>query len=349
MDAAPYIHEEFIDKTLRLLALDAAYRVMPMWENVEVSQDGLKEIMRLAHLYAHDEIEYEQLQERLLEKPHPTVLKDKASRHLLAALDAKDCALLTASYNLISALEKAHETMSDHHGCIARSSAYEFKGDQRHALREAWDKGGSISFGAVYGVTSKHVLAAAEAEVWHVCLTIAEELLGFIGYDNVGINEKDMKDFLFEALESAGKDIAYDVIHKGARQTIEAVQPAESFEEANEIARKSTQSFFIKSCERPDLYEQLAIGRVAIAAACHDFDEQETLALCHTLHYLHEGSFYKFHPINAKANMIAEQVALNVRKQIGIEQLAYAAASSYARKCEESIQADVLGRLLSDA
>ncbi|BDQ38867.1 hypothetical protein SYK_32270 [Pseudodesulfovibrio nedwellii] len=349
MDAAPYMYEEFIDKTLRLLALDAAYRTMLLWADTEVSQDGLKEIMRLAHLYAHGEIEYEQLQERLFEKPHPTVIKDKASRHLFAALDARDCALLTASYNLMSSLEKAREALSDHHGCIARSSAYAFKGDQEHALREAWYKGGAISFGAVYGVTSKHTLAAVEAEIWHVSHTIAEELLGFIGYDNIQISEKDMRDFLMESLESAGKDIAHDVMHKGARLVIEAVQAAESFEEARTLALNAAQKFFISSCEYPDLYEYLAIGRVAIAAASYDFDEQETLALCHTLHYLHNGSFYKVHPINAKANEIAEKVALSVRKQLDIEQLVYAAASSYARKCEEDVQAEVLARLLSDA
>ena len=96
------------------------------------------------------------------------------------------------------------------------------------------------------------------------------------------------------------------------------------------------------------MFEQLAIGRTAIAAACHDFEDHEAFAICHALHYLHEGSFYKIHPIQAKADEIAKVVALDARKKLNLEQMAYAAASSYAGNVEMGIQADVLRQLLKN-
>jgi len=346
MDAVPYQHEDFVETTLRLLAIDAAYRVMPLWENAEVSQDGLKELLRLAHLYAYDEIEHEEYQERMWEVAQPIMHEDKSHSSLTAAQDARDCALLSASHSLIPALNRAIEAVQSHHGDVARSCAYSYKADQEHALRSAWDHGGPISFGATFAVTSKHVLAAVEAEIWHVAYTIAEELLGFVGYENVEITEKEMRSFLMEALASASEDIAHEVLHKSARLVIDAAMAVESFDEARELARDAAQAFFRDACSDPDMYEQLTIGRTAIAAACHDFEDHEAFAICHTLHYLHEGSLYKVHPINVKADEIAKGVALNARKKLSLEQMAYAAAGSYAGNVETSIQADVLGRLL---
>jgi hypothetical protein len=346
MDAVPYQHENFIEKTLRLLAIDAAYRVMPLWENAEVSQDGLKDLLRLAHLYAHGEIEHERYQERMWEVAQPIMREDKSHSSITAAQTARDCALLSASHSLIPALNRAIEAVQSHHGDISRGCAYSYKADQEHALRYAWDHGGPISLGATFAVTSKHILAAVEAEVWHVAYTIADELLGFIGYENVGITEKEMESFLLEALASAGADIAHEVLHKGARRVIDAAMATGSFNEAREMASDAAQEVFRDACSDPDMYEQLAIGRTAIAAACHDFEDEETFAICHALHYLHEGSFYKVHPINAKANEIAKSIALDARKGLCLEQMAYAAASSYAGKIEMGIQAEVLGRLL---
>jgi len=67
-----------------------------------------------------------------------------------------------------------------------------------------------------------------------------------------------------------------------------------------------------------------------------------------TLH-LHEGSFYKVHPINQKADEIAMSAALDARKNICLEQMAYGAASGYAGRVEIDIQTDVLASLLSNA
>ena len=347
MDAVPYQHEDFVETTLRLLAIDAAYRVMPLWENAEAAQDGLKDLLRLAHLYAHDEIEHQEYQERMWEVAQPIMRENKSDGSLAAAYAARDCALFAASHNLIPALNRAVEAAQAFHGDIARGCAYSYKADQDHALRFAWDHGGSISFGATFAVTSKHLLAAGEAEIWHVAYTIADEMLGFIGYENVEITEKEMESFLLEALESASEDIAYEVLHKGARRVIDSAMAAGSFDEARELARDAAQAFFRDACSDPDMYEQLAIGRTAIAAACHDFEDHEAFAICHALHYLHEGSFYKAHPINDKANEIAKIIALDARKQLSLEQMAYAAASSYAGNVEMGIQADVLGRLLA--
>jgi len=349
MNAAPYQHEYFIEKTLRQLAIDAAYRVMHLWENAEVSQGGLRALLRRAHLYAHDEIEHEEYQERMWEVAQPIMREGKSHSSITAAQDARDCALLSASHSLIPALNNAIEAVQSHHGDIARGCAYSFKADQEHALRSAWEHGGPISFGATLDVTSKHVLAAVETEIWHVAYTIADELLGFVGYENVGITEKEMKSFLLEALASAAKDIAHDVLHRGVRLVIDAAMTAGSFKEAKELARGAAQGVFINACSEPDMYEQLAIGRTAIAAACHDFEDHEAFAICHTLNYLHEGSFYKVHPLNAKADEIAKDVALDARKKLNLEQMAYAAASSYAGNFEKSIQTDTLARLLTSS
>ena len=349
MDAAPYQHEDFVETTLRLLAIDAAYRVMPLWENAEVSQDGLKDLLRLAHLYAHGEIDHEEYQERMWGVAQPIMREDKSHSSLTAAQDARDCALLSASHSLIPALSRAIEAVQSHHGDIARGCAYSYKADQEHALCSAWDHGGPISFGATFAVTSKHVLAAVEAEVWHVAYTIADELLGFVGYENVEITEKEMRNFLLEALASASEDIAHEVLHKGARHVIDTAKAARSFDEARYLARDAAQGVFRDAGSDPDMYEQLAIGRTAIAAACHDFEDHEAFAICHALHYLHQGSFYKFHPINGKADKIAKDVALDARKKLNLEQMAYATAASYAGKIEMSIQTEALGRLLVNA
>ena len=349
MDAVPYQHEDFIEKTLRLLAIDAAYRVMPLWENAEVAQDGLKDLLRLAHLYAHDEIEHQEYQERMWEVAQPIMRENKSDGSLAAAYAARDCALFAASHNLIPALNRAVEAAQAYRGDIARGCAYSYKADQDHALRFAWDHGGSISFGATFAVTSKHLLAAVEAEIWHVAYTIADELLGFVGYENVEITEKEMESFLLEALESASEDIAYEVLHKGARRVIDSAMAAGSFDEARELARDAAQAFFRDACSDPDMYEQLAIGRTAIAAACHDFEDHEAFAICHALHYLHEGSFYKVRPLNQKADEIAKSVALDARKGLSLEQMAYAAASFSAGNHEMGIQTDVLSQLLTSA
>ncbi|WFS63401.1 hypothetical protein LF599_04350 [Pseudodesulfovibrio thermohalotolerans] len=348
MDAVPYQHENFIEKTLRLLAIDAAYRVMPLWENAEVSQDGLKDLLRLAHLYAHGEIEHEEYQERMWEAAQPIIGDDRSDRRLAAAYAARDCALFAASHSLVPALDRAVEAVQAYHGDTARGCAYSYKADQEHALRYAWEQGGPISFGATFGVTSKHVLAAVEAEIWHVAYTIADELLGFAGYENVVIAEKEMQSLLLEALASAGKDIAHEALHKSARRVIGAATAAGSFEEAKELAHNAAQGVFRDACSDPDMYEQLAIGRTAIAAACHDFDDQATFAVCHALHYLHEGSFYKVHPINPKADAIARSVALDARRGLCLEQTAYAAAAGHAGRIERNVQAEVLRRLLAD-
>jgi len=349
MDAVPYQYEDFIEKTLRLLAIDAAYRVMPLWENAEVAQDGLKDLLRLAHLYAHGEVEHEEYQKRMWEVAQPIMRDDKSHSSITAAQTARDCALLSASHSLIPALSKSVEAVQAYHGDIARGCAYSYKANQEHALRSAWKHGGPISFGATFAVTSKHVLAAVEAEIWHVAYTIADELLGFIEYDNVSITEKAMEDFLLEALASAGEDIAHEVLHKGARLMIDSAMATGSFDEAKALASEAALGMFRDACSDPDMYEQLAIGRTAIAAACHDFEDEEVFAICHALHYLHEGSFYKLHPINAKADKLVDKVALRVRRQLDIEQLVYTTASSYARKCQEGVQTEVLARLLSDA
>ncbi|XXJ18870.1 hypothetical protein ACR42D_04795 [Desulfovibrio caledoniensis] len=349
MNAAPYEHENFIEKTLRLLAIDAAYRTMPLWENAEVAQDGLKDLLRLAHLYAHDEIEHEEYQERMWEVAQPIIGDDKADRSLAAAYAARDCALFAASHNLIPALNRAIEAVQAYHGDIARGCTYSYKADQEQALHFAWDHGGPISLGATFAVTSWHVLAAVEAEIWHVAYTIADELLRFVEYENVGTTEKEMKSFLLEVLASAGKDIAYEVLHKGARRVIDAAMAAESFEEARELAHNAARGVFRDACSNPDMFEQLAIGRAAIAAACQDFENEETFAICHALHYLHEGSFYKVHPINVKADEMAKRVALDARKGLSLEQMAYATASSYVGSVEMGIQSDVLGRLLTNS
>ncbi|CCH48362.1 hypothetical protein [Pseudodesulfovibrio piezophilus] len=349
MDAVPYQHEDFVETTLRLLAIDAAYRVMPLWENTEVSQDGLKDLLQLAHLYAHGEVEHEEYQERMWEVAQPIMREDKSHSSITAAQTARDCALLSASHSLIPALNRAIEAVQSHHGGIARGCAYSYKADQEHALRSAWEHGGPISFGATFAVTSKHVLAAVEAEIWHVAYTIADELLGFVGYENVGITQKEMRSFLMEALASAGEDIAHEVLHKGARLVIDTAMAAGSFDEARDLARDAAQGVFRDACSDPDMYEQLAIGRTAIATACHDFEDHEAFAICHALHDLHEGSFYKIHPINAKANEIAKIVALAARKKLSLEQMAYAAASGYAGNVEMGIQTDVLSHFLSDA
>ncbi|WP_319581978.1 hypothetical protein [uncultured Pseudodesulfovibrio sp.] len=283
------------------------------------------------------------------EVAQPILREDKSHSSITAAQTARDCALLSASHSLIPALNRAIEAVQSHHGDIARGCAYGYKADQEHALRHAWDHGGPISFGATFAVTSKHILAAVEAEIWHVAYTIVDELLDFIAYDNVSITEKEMKNFLLEALASAGEDIAYEVLHKGARRVIDAAMAAGSFEEAKALASDAAQGVFREACSDPDMYEQLAIGRTAIAAAYHDFEDEETFATCHALHYLHEGSFYKVHPINAKADEIAKSIALDARKGLCLEQMAYTAASSYAGKIEMGIQADVLGRPLTKA
>lgn len=90
--------------------------------------------------------------------------------------------------------------------------------------------------------------------------------------------------------------------------------------------------------------EALASADEDIAAAS-DFEHHEAYAL----HYLHEGSFYKTHPINAKADEIAKEVALDARRKLSLEQMAYAVAGSYAGNVEMGIQAIALGRLLTDA
>lgn len=347
MDAVPYQHEDFTDKTLRLLAIDAAYRVMPLWENAEVSQDGLRDLLRLAHLYAHDEVEHKEYQERTWEVAQPIMREDKSQSSITAAQTARDCALLSASHSLIPALNRAIEAVQSHHGDIARGCAYSYKADQEHALRYAWVHGGPISFGATFAVTSKHVLAVVEAEIWHVAYTIADELLGFVGYENVGISEKEMRSFLLEALASASEDIAHEVLHKGARRVIDAAMAAELFGKAKALASDAAQGVFRDACSDPNMYEQLAIGRTAIAAACHDFEDHEAFAICHALHYLHEGSFYKIHPINAKADEIAKDVALDARKKLNLEQMAYAAASCYAGNVEMGFQENALARLLA--
>lgn len=131
------------------------------------------------------------------------------------------------------------------------------------------------------------------------------------------------------------------------RLVIDAARSAKSFEEAIKLVNNAAQIVFRDACSTPDLYEQLAIGRTTLAAACHDFDDNETFAISHTQHYLHEGSFYKVHPLNPKANEIAENVALDARRQLCLERMAYAAASNYAGKRETGIQADVLARLLT--
>ena len=349
MDAAPYQHEEFIEKTLRLLAIDAAHRVMPLWDNSEVAQNGLKEILRLAHLYAHDEIKHDEYQSGLWEIVTPIIREDKPDRTLAAVQDARDCALYAASHNLIPALNRAIEAVQVHHGNIAMGCAYSYKSNQKQTLKYAWDHGGAISFGATFAVTSKHVLAAVEAEVWHVSYTIVDDLFDFIEYDNVSISEKEIKSFLLEALESAAKDIAHDVLHKGARLVIDAAMAAGSFEGSKKKAHEAARRVFKDACSDPDMYEQLAIGRTAIAAACHDFEAQETFAICHALHGLHEGSFYKVHPINPKADEVAKGIALEARRQLCLERLAYAAASGYAEEIEIGIQAEVLTQLLFDA
>jgi len=349
MDAAPYQHEDFIEKMFRLLAIDAAHRVMPLWENAEINQGGLKDLLRLAHLYAHDEIEHEKYQERMWEVAQPIMRENKSDGSLAAAYAARDCALFAASHNLIPALNRAVEAAQAYRGDIARGCAYSYKADQDHALRFAWDHGGPISFAATFAVTSKHVLAAVEAEIWHVAYTIADEMLGFVEYENVEITEKEMRNFLLEALASASEDIAHEVLHKGARLVIDTAMAAGSFDEARELARDAAQAFFRDACSDPDMYEQLAIGRTAIAAACHDFEDHEAFAICHSLHYLHEGSFYKVRPLNQKADEIAKSVALDARKGLSLEQMAYAAASFSAGNHEMGIQTDVLSQLLTSA
>ncbi|SOB59844.1 conserved protein of unknown function [Pseudodesulfovibrio profundus] len=321
---------------------------MPLWENSEVAQDGLKEILRLAHLYAHDEIEHEEYQSGLWEIVTPIIREDKSDRTLVAAQDARDCALYAASHKLIPALNRAIEALQLHHGNIAMGCAYSYKSNQKQALEYAWSHGGAISFGATFAVTSKYVLAAVEAEVWHVSYTIADELFGFIEYYNVSITEKEMESFLLKALESAAKDIAHDVLHKSARRVIDAAITPKSFEESSKKAHEVARRVFKDACSDPDMYEQLAIGKTAIAAACHDFEDQETFAICHVLHRLHEGSFYKVHPTNTKADEIAKNVALDARKGLCFEQMAYAAASSRAGRVEMNLQANVLARFLID-
>lgn len=317
---------------------------MPLWKNAEVAQDGLKDLLRLAHLYAYGEIEHENYQEHLWVVAQPIMQEENVDKSLVAARDARDCALFAASHNLIPALSRADGALRAHHGTIARSCAYEYKAHKEDALRKAWEKGGPISFEALFAVTSKHILAAIEAEIWHVAYTISDEMFGFIEYDNISITEKEMESFLLEALEPAAKDIAHDVLHKSARLMIDAAMAAISFEEAESLAHESAQRVFKDACSAPDMYEQLAIGRTAVAATCHDFEDHETFALCHARHYLHEGSFYKVHPINQRTDGIAKGVALNVC----LEQLAYAAACSYAGDIEMAVQADVLGRLLAN-
>ena len=120
-----------------------------------------------------------------------------------------------------------------------------------------------------------------------------------------------------------------------------------SFEESKELAHQAVKRVFKDACSDPDMYEQLAIGKTAIAAACHDFEDQETFAICHALHGLHEGSFYKVHPIHPKADEIAKGVVLGARKQLCLERMAYAAANSYAGEVEIGIQTEVLGQLLT--
>ncbi|EGB16345.1 hypothetical protein DND132_3142 [Pseudodesulfovibrio mercurii] len=347
MDAASYKQENFIDKTLRLLVLDAAYRVMPLWENAEVCQDGLRDLMRMAHLCAHGELDHEELQGRLWEVAQPIMRERLSHGEMSVAKEARDCALLSASLKLIPALNRAVEAMQLHHSITARVSTYACKGNKGHALRYAWEQGGAISFGATYGVTSKHVLAAVEAEIWHVAYTIADELLGLIRYEIVEINEKEMKVFLLEALASAGKDIAENVVHKGARRVIDAAMVAGSFEEAKGLAHDAAQGVFRDACSDPDMYEELAIGRTAIAAACHDFQDEDTFAICHALYHFHEGSFYKVHPLNQNADEITRKIALDARNGLCLEQMAYPAASRYAGKAETGILAEVLGRLLA--
>lgn len=347
MDAAPYEQEDFIDRTLRLLALDAAYRVMPLWEDVESAQDDLRDLMRMAHLHAHGEVEYKELQERLWQTVQPVMRKNGADSPV-SGRDARECALLTASHNLIPALSRAAEAVRSYHGAWAKLGAYSGTANREMGLRCAWKQGSPISYGAAFGATSKHVLAAVEAEIWHVAYTIADELLKFQGYENVEITEMEMESFLPEALASAAKDIAHDVVHKGARRVIESVLPAKTYKEALRLAEGAAQGFFKDACSAPDLYEQLAIGRVTLATTCHDFDDQATFAVCNALHYLHDGSFYEIYPLNPNADGIAKEVALDARKQLYLAQVADAAAGSFAWERETEDQSMVLARLLSE-
>jgi hypothetical protein len=345
MGSAPYEHEEHVDRTLRLLAIDAAYRAMPLWEGTEIAQDGLRELMRMAHLHAHGEIEYEELQERLWETAQPIMNTNVEESSLTR--DARDCALLTGSHDLIPALNKAVEAARTHHGAMAKICAYGKCCPDRF-LRYAWREGGPIVFGATFGVASRHVLATAEAEVWHAAYTIADELLNLVGSKGTAVTVKEMEDFLLEALASAAKDIAHEVVHKGARQVIESVMPARTYDEAYRMGQDAAQGFFRNACERPDLYEQLAIGRTTLAAACHDFEDHDTFIISHALYYLHEVSFYETYPLNPDADRIAKRVALDARKQLHLDMVAYAAAGSYAGEREADAQAEVLARLLSE-
>ncbi|WP_272700885.1 hypothetical protein [Desulfovibrio sp. Fe33] len=347
MDAASYKHEDFIEKTLRLLAIDAAYRVMPLWEDSDIAQDNLGGLMRMAHLHAHGEVEYEELQECLWQTAQPIMLENMTDSPI-SGRDARDCALLTGSHNLVPALNKAAEAVRSYHGAWARLGAYSGTGNRETGLRCAWRRGSPISFGAAFGATSKHVLAAVEAEIWHVAYTLADELLKLQGYENVEITEKEMESFLPEALASAARGIAHNVVHKGARRVIESILPAKTYEEALRQAKNAAQEFFKDACSAPDLYEQLAIGRVTLTATCHDFDDQATFTVCHALHYLLDENFHKAHPLNPKADGIAKEVALDARKQLYLAQVADAAAGSFAWERETEDQSMVLARLLSE-
>jgi len=347
MGTAPYEHEDLVDRTLRLLAIDAAYRAMSLWEEATIAQDGLRQLVRTAHLHAHGEVEYEELQDLLWETAQP-ILGDNVADSAFSTRDARDCALLTGSHNLIPALHKAAEAARTQHGAMARICAYSSKGSREMALRWAWRQGSPISYGGAFGATSKHVLAAVEAEVWQVAYTIADELLTLIESEGMKITVKEMEGFLLEALASAAKDIAHEVVHKGARRVIEAVMAARTYDEAQRLAKDAAQGFFRDACARPDLYEQLAIGRTTLAVTCYDFEDHDTFAICHALHYLHEGSFHKVYPLRPKADEIAKRVALDARKQLCLEQVADAAVGSYAGERETQAQAKVLARLLAE-
>ena len=339
----PYEQEVAMETILRLVAVDAAYRVMRLAEDCPRQRCCLAELVRLSHLYAHGEIPLSIL-EAALWNASETLMSNDHSLSFPAAYVAKRSIFLSATQDVRDSLAEAETAFGTHHQTVANTYFHE----GRHGLLQAWKLGGYISFGAMFGVRSAHIIAVAETEIWHVAYGVADALIEMNNSAKVKIPARELRAFMTEAFQDTAIAIAEHVIRNGAERIVEEISGTRRYGEAKSQAEEAALAFFRRHDPVHEVFERMAVGNVALTAINWDFDEYETYAIGEAMLALKQSPFIEDHPANEQAEEIASLIVKEAMRGLDMRRLASGIANTIAARQESKTQANVLTRLLDD-